>query len=480
LAYLTDLDRKKGTLVNAKPFSLMIENSYGEIILQDNLVIQKALGRFYEDEIPNKIPESLPLVEEFCKSKLAPEIFADMDVLFIQHHLGPLIPRIHAMFNHGLEASRCWFVDIPYSTNNCVREELKKMGCPENQMARPFNDPIAPYSMRQCERVEHMIKLLANHDSTRILVVDDGAYFIRALNHLLFRDKGLIMHFKKRDTYVVEQTTRGHRYLEKKDGEEMLTSLNMPVVSIARARTKYDLESPFIGAAVSRGMIHALKKSGRLANGLGRVLVIGFGAVGQATTRELSKLKLDKPIEVYDIKKKLKKEIEKTGAHALKTFPKKGPYDTVFGCTGYASINTVRKLRILARNAVLVSGSSAAIEFNREKFIDRAYKRDKDNFSIIEPEKTRNAGIHATINMQLENNKFSFLNAGFPVNFDGRLECLPYLIIQITHGMLIAAAQETLGKQPGLHYLNHYDDDWFYKQGLQWIERYSKQEMHCT
>lgn len=446
--------------------------------MHKNLIIQKALDRYYEDEIPDKIPESLPLIEEFCENRLASEIFADMDVLFIQHFLGPLIPRIRAMLNHGLEASRCWFADIPYSTNNRVREELIKLGCSENQMARPFDDPIAPYSRRQLERVEYLVKLLANQDNIRILVIDDGAYFIRALNHLLSRDKGLAMRFKEHGTHVVEQTTRGHRYLEKNECKKMLESLNIPVVSIARAWTKYDLESPFIGASVSRGMIRVLRKSNRLANGLGRVLVIGFGAVGQATTYELSKLKFDKPIEVYDIKKKLKKEIEKTGAHALKTFPKVGPYDTVFGCTGYSSVNTVRKLKILAKNAVLVSGSSAAIEFNRERFIDRAYKHDKDGFFILEPEKTRNAGIHATINMQLENNEFSFLNAGFPVNFDGRLENIPYLIIQLTHGMLLAAAQETLSKKPGLHYLNHYDDNWFYEHGLNWIERYSKQEKY--
>jgi hypothetical protein len=43
----------------------------------------------------------------------------------------------------------------------------------------------------------------------------------------------------------------------------------------------------------------------------------------------------------------------------------------------------------LSHDAILVSGSSAAIEFNREKFIDQAYRSDKDDFFIIEPEKSR-------------------------------------------------------------------------------------------
>ena len=439
-------------------------------------LIQKALDTFYQDETFCRIPESLPLVEKFCEDKKLSGVFTETDVLSIQHHLGPFIPRIRTMFNHGLTASNCWFVDIPYSTNNLVQEELKKLGCPESQMALPFNDPIAPYSRRQLERLEYLLRKLAAQSNRRLLVIDDGAYFIRALNHLLPRNEKLVKSLRKRGLTVVEQTTRGHRYLETKEGNDLLRALDIPVVSIARAHSKYDLESPFIGAAVSRGMIHALERNGRLSKGLGRVLVIGFGPVGKATVMALLKLELDAPIDVHDIDRSLEKEIKNVGAKPLKTFPKSGPYDTVFGCTGYASINTVKKLGILADEAVLVSGSSAAVEFNREKFIDQAYERDEDNFFVIEPEKTRSAGIHATINLKFGTKEFSFLNAGFPVNFDGSLECLPPLIIQITHGMLLAAAKESLSASSGLHHLNQSDDDWFYRNGLHWIDQYSKQQ----
>jgi hypothetical protein len=123
-----------------------------------------------------------------------------------------------------------------------------------------------------------------------------------------------------------------------------------------------------------------------------------------------------------------------------------------------------------------VSGSSAAVEFNREKFIDLAYRNDKDDFFIIEPEKSRRLGIHTSLEMQKGDIRFSFLNAGFPVNFDGRMECLPYLIIQITHGLLLAAAKESLNSatRPGFHNLNRRDDQWFKEHGLLWIDRYGK------
>ena len=447
--------------------------------MNGNNIIRKALRRFWDCELIEELPKSLPLVEEFCENRLASETFADTDVLFIQHHLGSFIPRLHVMLNHGLEASRCWFVDIPYSTNKCVCEQLHKMGFPENQRAKPFDDPIAPYSRRQLERVAYIVRLLANQDNKRrLLVVDAGAYFMQTLNHLIFRDRNLVMSFKERGTRIVEQTTRGYLYLQKKEGREMLKSLNIPAVSIARTNAKNSLESPFIGAAVSRAILRALKNSARLNGGLGRVLIIGFGAVGQATTQQLlAELKPDKPIHVWDKEwDTLQKEIEKVGAHVLKAFPEKGPYNCVIGCTGKASF-PVNKVEILANDAVLVSGSSGAVEFNREKFIDLAYKHDRDDFYVIEPEKTRNFGIHATLEMQKGGKRFSFLNAGFPINFDGRLECLPALIIQITHGLLLAACKETLYQKPGLHKLNQGDDNWFNERGLYWIDRYSTQAL---
>jgi hypothetical protein len=400
-----------------------------------------------------------------------------VDVLFIQHHLGPFIPKLKTMFHYGLEPSRCWFVDIPYSTNASVREELKKLGCSEVQMTGPFNDPIAPYSKRQLERVEFVLRSYANWKrSKKLLVIDDGAYFMRTLNWLLPRDKELVLGFKQRPTHIVEQTTRGHRYLEQHQVNGLLKFLNIPVVSIARTETKYDLESPFIGAAVSRAVKRALEESGRLKKGLGRVLIIGFGAVGRATACELMSLKTEKPMHVYDKRwKELQPMIEEIGTQALKAFPNEGPYDTIFGCTGYASF-PLTKIGILSHDAILVSGSSAAVEFNREKFIDLAYRNDKDDFFIIEPEKSRRLGIHASLEMQKGDIRFSFLNAGFPVNFDGRMECLPYLIIQITHGLLLAAAKESLNSatKPGFHNLNRQDDQWFKEHGLLWIDRYGK------
>jgi hypothetical protein len=290
---------------------------------------------------------------------------------------------------------------------------------------------------------------------------------------MLPRNKELVLKLKQRRTYLVEQTTRGHVLLETRDGTRLLDLLNIPAVSIARTETKRNLESPFIGAAVSQRMMWALRKCRHSADP-GRVFVLGFGAVGKATVCELSKLNLENPIDVYDIEwKMLQKDIKKIGANALKAFPENGAYNTVLGCTGKAAVHDTKQLKILADDAVLVSGSSAAIEFNREKFIDLAYKSDEDDFFVVEPEKTRKHGIHTSIRMHVDGREFSFLNAGFPANFDGNIECIPTPLIQPTHGMLLAAAYEALSQQRGFHCLKGEYDDWFLKHGLKWIGRYA-------
>jgi len=173
------------------------------------------------------------------------------------------------MMGHGLDASRCWFVDIPYSTNYEVNNAIKALGCPDGQMVRPFNDPISPYSRRQRERVEYMMRLLAEQEEKKpLLVIDDGAYFVRTLSHLMQTDGKLVASFKDRGTYVVEQTTRGHRYLQHEAGSTVLEALNFPVVSIARSQAKYRLESPFIGAAVYRALSNVLEQRGRISDKL--------------------------------------------------------------------------------------------------------------------------------------------------------------------------------------------------------------------
>jgi S-adenosylhomocysteine hydrolase len=438
-------------------------------------IIENAVKCYYNYDIPDEVPNTLPLVDYFTKTNLRKEVFSGINALFIQHQLGPLFPKVKTMIQHGLEPSRCWFVDIPYSTYPPLRDHLIKLGCPTEQMAEPFNDPISPYSKIQIERVMEIMKNLEGSKNGRILVIDDGAYFIRALIQYYRTEKTLVHSLKERGTSIVEQTTRGHQFLQEPEHECILDLLGIPVVSVARADTKYKLESPFIGASVAMATTTALQKDHHSLNNIEKALLIGFGAVGKEVTKELRRIIPEAQIDVYDINwRNKKKEIKEIGAKSLEQIPFDGEYDAVFGCTGKSSFPFDRT-HILADDAKLISGSSAAVEFNREDFIDQALIDANDDFYVRNLDETRQQGIHASIKITKNGKNFSFLSAGFPVNFTGAVECLPTKIIQITHGLLLAAANQVLTRPKiGFNEICKEYDNWFTLEGLKEIEEFVK------
>ena len=240
--------------------------------------------------------ESLPVLDEFCSLHHADLDFSDCEVLFIQHLLGPTLARLNAMWNHGLAKERTWFVDIPYSTHEPLRQLLMERGVPVDQIARPFEDPLVAYSTAQKLRVAEVLgRMTQRRTAQRVLVVDDGAYFARVM-HVMRRVSPQVFRAFSGRTVIVEQTTRGHRYLHQKRYQPTLEALEVSAVSIARCDTKSCFEGPFIGQAVARQIQELL---GAGTTGLGRVALLGFGTVGGATFRRL-RGDTDEPIDVVD------------------------------------------------------------------------------------------------------------------------------------------------------------------------------------
>ncbi|MHC4945510.1 MAG: hypothetical protein ACYTG7_21060 [Planctomycetota bacterium] len=415
--------------------------------------------------IPETPPATMPLLEKIKEKQKAPKPFADLDVLFIQHNLGPLVARLQAMKESGMDPGRCWFVDIPYSTNKQVVDRLVEIGFRRDRMALPFDDPLADYSIAQENRIGSLMELLMSREDPRpLLVVDDGAYFARFLNKISERSKNLLDHFN--NTSVVEQTTRGHRYLVN-HALEVIKRCNISAVTIAKCKTKTRFEGPFIGTAVARAMKNKVGKE-RIAKAK-HIAVIGFGVVGRATVDEIKKLCPDGRKDIVDIDCSLREQATspEDNCHGLPQLSDDYEYDVVMGCTGYNSFHLDQR-KMLADKAVLASGSSAAIEFNRSGFIELADRYNDDEIEVLDRENTRSAGIHAEIRFRQEKGKtFSFLNAGFPVNFDGKLECLPSVLIQATHGLLYQASIQTLEqKGAGVNTVDPVEDDWIFDNAV--------------
>jgi hypothetical protein len=433
--------------------------------MKSNLVIEKALNNFELFQIPESPPQNLALLEELQHRLRKTKPFANIDVLFIQHHLGPFIGRLHSMIASGLDPDRSWFVDIPYSTNSNVVEKLGQLGFPAHQRTPRFDDPLSNYGSAQAQRVASLMEILAKREDPRpLLVIDDGAYFARYLNSLKTYAPNQLDSFV--GTSLVEQTTRGHRYLCN-EALEVIMRCRLSVVSIARCITKSEFEGPFVGAAVSRAIKRSIGQE-RISNAR-HIAVIGCGVVGEATVREICRICPDARIDVVDVDPSVRAKASHLAKYCegLPQLRDYWEYDIVLGCTGYNSFHLDQR-RLLADDAILASGSSAAIEFNREGFIELADQYEDDEIEIVNREKTISQGIHAPIFLRQERGKiFSFLNAGFPVNFDGRIECLPTKIIQATHGLLFAAGIQALARKgSGINTVNPDDDKWIFKRAV--------------
>lgn len=404
------------------------------------------------------------------------------DLLLIQHHLATTVPLVRAFTDDGLAVGDIWHADIPYSTNRGVNELLRTSLGHEDRTTPRMNDPLADYTVTQLLRVGMLLIALADrrrrrdgdhnggpqagaadeHGARGLLVLDDGAYFLRAV--LALRTAGHPAWKDLAGAAVVEQTTRGHRFLATHAGE--IRDLGLRVVSVARTTTKVGFEGPFIGGAVSRAVT---QRAAALDVAPRRIAIIGFGVVGRATAVELRRALPEAELVIVESLEDNRDNarLAMRGAQVVGAVADSDGYDLVVGCTGRNSF-TVADRTTLADGALLASGSSAALEFDRAGFIELADAFDDDDVELLDRDETRNAGIHANLRMSFEGGKrATFLNAGFPVNFDGREECLPVQMIAPTRCLMYAAAGQALEQPtPGLDVLHPKRDAWILSQAL--------------
>jgi hypothetical protein len=419
----------------------------------------------YRSEPENNFPENLGLLEEFRRIKIQDKSFLkDVSVLFIQHHLYPFIGQLKIMSRDGMIPQKTWFVDIPYSTNNDVVKKIQSEYT-NHEYPKTITDPLLNYSETQKKRIKSVILDVVNSKPKKLLVIDDGAYFIQAIHELSMISHEIDEVLYNR-TYLIEQTTKGHRYLQSEKYSAIKKKLNIPIVSIARSRSKLEIESPFIGIACKKAIeqndhiMSKIKESAVSEKNNLRLGIIGYGAIGQVvyeTLREM--IKPQSIIDVIEVNVNKWQEIQNKKGNPLSELADT-KYDMLFGCTGTVSFSWYERNKMNI-DGLLISVSSSDIEFSRFNFIEFAnlYPNDPITIKVLEPDK----GIHSDLLFEDTDTRIFFINAGFPVNFTGGKECVPRKFIQPTHALLYAASYQVLN-QPitGLQDLNPEYDNWIY------------------
>jgi len=135
-------------------------------------------------------------------------------------------------------------------------------------------------------------------------------------------------------------------------------------------------------------------------------------------------------------------------------------YDLLLGCTGYKSFGWKDRNKV-NDNGLLVSVSSASVEFSRSNYIEIAKLYPDDPIEILPAEPSN--GIHTDLLFKDGDKHFYFVNSGFPVNFTGKRECIPQKFIQPTHALLYAASYQVLNNPiPGPQRICDEYDYWIY------------------
>jgi len=359
---------------------------------------------------------------------------------------------IDALIRLGADVKDIHWLDIPYTSNARVREHVIAELSLEPANLRVCDDyrVLDPYPYYQHRRTVNTVIELGEASDQPLIVLDDGAYVLKALSALR-KDRW------PRPIALVEQTTRGIIKMNQSAAMRAV-GRDVPLVDVAQSSPKRTLEPPFVAMAVCASLKRTID---RLAAGreFGRILVSGYGAIGEQVATYLSaEFHVDKQrVFIHDPDDNRTALAARRGFSSWDASDLAQRFDLVVGCSGRASFGLGDR-EYLGDGALLASASSGAVELSRRDFVELADASDLDDIEIRR-DGLDERNLHADIEIRLVDRVVTFTNAGFPVNFDGGIKTIPSRFIQQTPVMMAAAAiqaSEAISeKRTGLIELDH-------------------------
>ena len=383
--------------------------------------------------LDDEIPRHMPILNEWVATAARDRPLAGVTALLIQHQLGNHVPQAAALLKLGIAPGDLHWIDIPYTATPVVREAIAKLGVPTTNMRINDYRLLDKYAPFQRRRVQAFLEEMFLHPPDTLLVLDDGSYFLEAVSCERRRLPRVA---------IVEQTTRGLIKIEE-SAVLQACAREVPIVNVARSPPKATLEPPFIGLAVCdalrRHLIGVLQVGPR-----DHCLVLGFGAIGrQVATFAGTILGFARNrVHVFDPSSERMRLAVADGFSPWVAGEDDVRFRLVIGCSGRASFK-VGDQTLLEDGAYLASATSGTVELSREEFIELADERPDDNIWIVR-DGLDELAVHSDLRFHFEGREATFVNGGFPVNFDGRVNCVPAHYIQPTPTMMCAAAVQAV------------------------------------
>ncbi len=199
-----------------------------------------------------------------------------------QHLLGTTYEMFEELLSKGLKPENTFLIGKCYSTHRGTYRKFQQRGVHVSPFSHSYNSRISfdeQFLIYIQKFLMGVVESVSFEKYRRVIILDDGG-------HLLFLINSSLNYF--RNVIGIEQTSSGYQRL-------LSTSLNFPVINVARSTAKLEIESPMIAKIVIEKIEHYLLGS-RSVNQ--KILVIGRGSIGQ---RILDLLQAKYRVSVCDV-----------------------------------------------------------------------------------------------------------------------------------------------------------------------------------
>lgn len=398
---------------------------------------------FSKIEKQKSIPRTLPLLDYVMKlySLEQTHRLNGYKILAVQHLLGSTIPFFTALEKAGAKPEDIYIVGKAYSSHPLVVKRLQQKGYQVTPEAVFDFSEDRPYdSILERHIIDSTAALLEEIGGNQQgLIIDDGGKAIKLL-HQNYQQEA------HRFT-CVEQTSRGTRTIS-------ALQLKTPVVNVARSEAKTQLESPLIAKAMVSELISSLKrweKANVFHLSDKRVLLLGYGFIGKNVAKELSLRGFY--VSVYDLDENKLRKAESEGFKPINDLGKGyKTTDVLVGSSGTPVI-TDEEFKKLKQGTLLVNMASTDTEFSAwnlrtkgEIVYQHVLPHDKKYLSQFIPLSWR-----SLYKVQLPRTYIYLANGGFPIDFSGEINPIPFEDIQLTSALLLGGAiQAIITTEPGL------------------------------
>jgi S-adenosylhomocysteine hydrolase len=335
----------------------------------------------------------LPLID-----KLA-ELVNDLNlentlIIAVQHLCGTTEILFDTLLDLKLSPENLHVIGKCYSTNFEILTSIRRKGI-NALISSSFFDCTEAFDIDFDKNIDEMIKeIISSNDLfsfRKIIILDDGGHLLERATFLL--PKGLPL-------VGIEQTSSGFNRTQDKN-------LPFPVINLARSWLKLEYESPII---ISVFIEKLKKKLDELTLEVNKVLIIGFGVLGQKIYEILKDRCL---VSIFDLAP------ERSTITTCKFKEKLKEFDLIIGCTGSTSLK-FDDYKYLKKPVILASISSSDREFESFKF------------RRLNPVKNCHDHVIA--------NGITLLNCGFPITFDADYDSAEF---QITRALILASIYQS-------------------------------------